>query len=179
MVGIVLFVVLMLAVSGYAGWQGGVPERVAAASMCIAMVATASTNIDAALAFAQVQWALLWIDVGLLVALTLIAIFADRFWPLWLAGMQLVAVAAHGARGYDAAIVPLAYWWLIGKTSYPMVALLWLGVRRHRQRRRLAMPEYSWSFQRWRIHDSSRCASQAGRRDARAPGPDRLQAEKA
>src|SRR3546814_4609403 len=59
-----------------------------------------------------------------------LANFADRFWPMWLAAFQLVAVASHGASAYNPGILPVAYWWIVGKISYPMIAILVIGTLR-------------------------------------------------
>src|SRR3546814_14924405 len=83
--------------------------------------------------YRDVEWAMLLIDFGLLLALSAIAGAADRFWPIWLAAFQLVAVAAHGVTAYNPAILPVAYWWIVGKIAYSMVALLAIGTRGHPQ----------------------------------------------
>lgn len=143
--GIALFIVLAMLLAAQAAWRGGAPERLASVAMLVATVATLLANADRALTFRQTEWRLLWIDASLLAALALIAMFADRFWPLWIAALQALAVAAHAARGFDPQILPFAYWLLLGKLSYPMVLMLCIGTERHQRRKRRGFPEVAWS----------------------------------
>jgi hypothetical protein len=149
LIAIMSFSAVMLLLVIQAGWRGGAPERLAAGSMAIAALATGYTSFDDEMTFICVQWDVFWIDAGLLCVLMLIALAADRFWPLWLSAFQLLAVAAHAARGYGPDILPFAYWWLVGKASYPMIGLVCIGIERHWRRERKSGPEYAWSRQRW------------------------------
>lgn len=149
--GIAFFAVMMLLLAVQAALRGGAPEQIAAASLLVAALVTGLTSGDTALTFTQVPWNVFWIDTGLLCVLMGLALYADRFWPMWIAALQLVTVAGHGARGYAPDILPSVYWWLLGKTSYPMMALLCIGIERHQQRLRQGMPEFAWSHHRQRI----------------------------
>src|SRR3546814_11663363 len=93
---------------------------------------------------------MLLIDFGLLLALSAIAGAADRFWPIWLAAFQLVAVAAHGVTAYNPEILPVAYWWIVGKIAYPMFAIFAIGTRRLHRRTRAGLKAYDWTHQRQR-----------------------------
>src|SRR3546814_5986569 len=73
---------------------------------------------------------------------------------MWLAAFQLVAVAAHGASAYNPGILPVAYWWIVGKISYPMIAILVIGTLRHDRRKRLGGPEFGWTHERSEEHTS-------------------------
>lgn len=113
--------------------------------MAIATAATSLANADAALPFRHVQWRLVWIDATLFAALLVIALRANRFWPLWVAAIQCLALAAHAARAFDPQILPMAYWWILGKLSYPMLVLLAMGIERHHRRRRGGQTDPAWS----------------------------------
>lgn len=118
--------------------------------MVMAMFATLFATTDQVTTFESVQWTLLWIDLLLLLGLTIVAVYADRYWPMLLAATQLVAVASHGASSYTENIIPVAYWWIVSKISYPMVALLAIGTRRHHLRKLRGHPEFGWTPQRHR-----------------------------
>ncbi|TAL28670.1 MAG: hypothetical protein EPN98_22840 [Phenylobacterium sp.] len=62
------------------------------------------------------QWAVLLIDVSLLVVLAWIALRSPRYWPLFAAGFQLLAVATHLAHATDA---------LVSGWAYQTAALIW------------------------------------------------------
>ncbi|MGJ8481961.1 hypothetical protein [Sphingobium yanoikuyae] len=146
MTAIAAFLLLVAVLATHAGCRGGAPERLAAAAMLVATIATSLTNMKVALAFRDVQWSIVWIDAALLAALLAIALRANRFWPLWVAAIQCLALAAHAARAFDAGILPLAYWWIVGKLSYPMLLLLIIGTERHHQRRRQGHRDPAWSW---------------------------------
>src|SRR3546814_4852591 len=74
---------------------------------------------------------------------------------MWLAAFQLVAVAAHGASAYNPGILPGAYWCVVGKISYPMIAILVIGTLRHDRRKRLGGPEFGWTHERHRARAGS------------------------
>lgn len=145
MTQIAAFLVLIALLAIHAACRGGAPERLTAMAMLVAAVATSMANMQAALPFRDVEWLLFWIDGALFAALLAIALTANRFWPLWVAAIQCVALAAHAARAFDAAILPLAYWWIIGKLSYPMLVLLAVGIERHHRRRRRGDVDPAWS----------------------------------
>lgn len=84
--------------------------------------------------FSSVFWPILWIDLTLLLGLTAVATFADRFWPIWIAACQFITVAGHGVRAYDPDLLAAAYWLIIGSIAYPMLAMLVVGVWRHHRR---------------------------------------------
>lgn len=147
------FMILFFLVAAYAQWRGGAPERIAAICMVIAMMGTFWAGLSNP-SYRGVQWDMLLIDIGLLLALSVLAGIADRFWPIWLAAFQLVAVAAHGVTAYNPEILPVAYWWIVGKIAYPMVAILAVGTRRHHRRTLGGAQEYAWTYQRHRAASS-------------------------
>ena len=149
MIVIMAFMILLFLVAAYAQWRGGAPERIAAICMVIAMIATFWAGLSNP-SYRGVQWDMLLIDFGLLLPLLILAGAADRFWPIWLAAFQLVAVAAHGVTAFNPEILPVAYWWIVGKIAYPMVAILAIGTRRHHRRARGGIREYAWTYQRHR-----------------------------
>lgn len=133
----VIFIVLLVMIALLALWRGGAPEKFTSAVMIAGTTATALANASDPLSFRSVEWQVFWIDLAMLGAFVGIALYADRFWPLWVAALQCIAVAAHAARAFDAAILPIAYWWILGKLAYPMILVLGIGVQRHQHRTRV------------------------------------------
>lgn len=145
---IAFFNAVQIIVSGYALWKGGIPERIVALMLVAASLAT--LLVPTALhAFHSVFWSVLWIDLILLAGLTGVAAFADRFWPIWIAACQFVTVVGHGLRAYEPELWAMAYWSIISIIAYPMLAMLVLGVWRHR-RRSPSGHEFAWTVQRHR-----------------------------
>lgn len=85
-------------VCGAALWKGGLPERLVALALLLSMGATYLLRDRS---WAEPQWAGLAIDLGFFFFLLILALRTDRFWPLWAAGFELLAVVTHGARLVD------------------------------------------------------------------------------
>lgn len=140
-----IFACSLVALTAYALRRGGAPERLAAGAMALAALATYATGLTNTFAFRQTEWQLAMIDIVLLVALTSLALVADRFWPMWLSALQALAVISHVARAIDPHIAPGAYWWALGKISWPMLLVVGIGIFRHDRRLRAGFPEHAWS----------------------------------
>lgn len=93
------------------------------------------------------------LDVAAAALFTAVALHANRNYPLWIAGVQLVAVGAHLVRSLVDSISPLAFAILVIGPSYCQVLLLLIGFSRHvlRERRfgayrewRATPPGLSW-----------------------------------
>ena len=140
---IALFYCAAAAAAAYAWRRGGQPERAIAAMLIVAAVATGLIPTVPGVTFAKVVWPLLAIDILLLAGLTVVALFADRYWPLYFCAVQLVAVALHGVRAYDVTILPNLYARLGGELAYPTLLILVVGTWRHAWRG----PETDWSWQ--------------------------------
>jgi len=84
------------------------------------------------------------VDVALLIALCIIALRANRWWPVPVAGCQLVAVLVHAAKLIDAGMIPNGYAFLVTIWSWPMVALLAVGTWTYRRRtaRGIIVPDW-------------------------------------
>lgn len=89
-----------------------------------------------------------WISVGTdLLAATafiLIAVNANRNYPLWIAGFQLVSVGAHAVKGMTDTVSPLAYLILAVGPSYCQLLLILGGFSRHLIRQRQFGPYREW-----------------------------------
>lgn len=84
------------------------------------------------------------LDLTVAVAFIVIALRANRFYPLWLAGFQIVAFSAHLARGIADAVTPIAYAFLVIAPSYFQLALLLGGLLAHRRRLTRYGPYRDW-----------------------------------
>lgn len=129
-------------------WRwGGAPERWLIAVFLGAMVAPIHIFELIGLGnpvFGPNAW--IWIATDLLAAagFTLIAVHANRNYPLWIAGFQLVAVSAHGVKGMVDAVSPLAYLILATGPSYCQLLLIFAGFVRHMIRERQFGPYRQW-----------------------------------
>lgn len=66
-----------------------------------------------------------------------VALYANRNYPLWIAGMQLMAITAHMARGFSEIISPIAYTVLVVVPGWFQLVFLAIGLFRHIRREQL------------------------------------------
>lgn len=139
-----LFAVLLVLCCGFAGLRGGAPERIGAALLVSAAILSLLL-VSNRVAFSTTEWGIFGIDCALLAGLFALAMFANRYWPLWLTSLQLVTIWSHLAFGTVAAQMPLAY--AISSTvwSFPMLIMLALGTHRYQRRIRKFAVECAWS----------------------------------
>ena len=67
-------------------------------------------------------------------AFVLVALRSQRFWPLWVAGLQLTTSMSHMLKAVDAGLVPQAYAAAEKFWSYPILFILAIGTWRGHRR---------------------------------------------
>lgn len=83
-------------------------------------------------------------DALLLASVGVVALRANRLYPLIMAGAALIAVLAHLLRGLDLFQGSYSYRMLITAPTYGMVATLWVGLALHVRREKLLGPYPAW-----------------------------------
>lgn len=71
---------------------------------------------------------LLLADTSFMVFLYALALLSRRFWPLWMAGFQLVTVATHVASLTGPAFLPRLYTAMSTLWSVPILLVMLIGV---------------------------------------------------
>lgn len=136
MVRFAIQVALLLLVALYAFKKGGEPERHVALvllGMLVANIVFAGLSGEWT-DYRGIPWfrvALDCIGFGFILA---IALRADRWWPLWVSGVQLQAVLAHLLRALDASLPPLAYAIMERWPFWIAIALTGIGTFLHARR---------------------------------------------
>jgi hypothetical protein len=148
-VRIILFYAVQAAACWYALRRGGAPERWTALFMMLAALASSALPAHPGERFRGVEWGQLGVDAVLTLVLFGLALRANRFWLLWAAALQILALAVHGVRAYDADILPIVYNRSIGKVAYPLILLLLVGTYRYQARAASGRRERDWSPLRW------------------------------
>ena len=125
---------LLLFVSAYAFLRGSADERIAAAT-CI--LATFATNLvySPRGSYVDVELGVLLVDIGALSAFTILALRSDRFWPMWIAGLQLTTVIAHVLKSVELDLMPQAYAAAARFWVYPIFLIIVVGTFRSARRR--------------------------------------------
>ncbi|MES3150851.1 hypothetical protein [Sphingomonas faeni] len=143
-----LFIALLVATVAYAFRIGGRPERWAAAMFVIAGLLTLLLHSPWPVRYVGVETSVLVVDAALLIALLALALHADRFWPLAMAALQTMAIAAHAAKALDLRLGAGAYQQALVFWSYATLPLLALAVWRHGRRSARGGGDRDWSIYR-------------------------------
>lgn len=141
----IIYGILVTSCWTYSLVRGGAPERIGSTTLLIGFVLTAVVMPDGSARFGTLEIGVLLVDLLCLAAFGWIALRADRYWPLWVAALQFLTVAAHGVKMTDPDMLRRAYAFLIVIWSYPMVFLVMIGAWRHGRRVTHFGRDESWS----------------------------------
>jgi len=123
---------VLMGVCGLAAWRGRDPERLAAGGYLAAWALTVVVFKDGS---RDIQWAVMAIDGALLVLMVGLALRSRRFWPLFVAALQLLAVLTHIARALDARVSGWAYLTAVLVWGYLALGMIaygaWTAPRRY------------------------------------------------
>lgn len=134
MFGPFIFGPLLLAVCIYAWWRGGPDERIVAATCLAGTAATLLAISPLQQRYAGVEEGLMLVDLAVLAGFVVVALRSERFWPLWIAGLQLTTSIGHLLKGIDQDLLPRAYGAALQFWSYPILLILAVGTFRRHQR---------------------------------------------
>jgi hypothetical protein len=81
-------------------------------------------------------WAYFGFDVVAAFGFTAVALHANRLYPMWIAGFQLVALGANAIKGVLDGVSVLALVILIAGPAYCQLLLIFIGFVRHVRRER-------------------------------------------
>lgn len=126
------FLIFLIMTCGYALWRGHNDERIVALTCLLATIATHVAVPPIDLRYSPIEPELVAIDIAVLGAFLWVALTSQRFWPLWVAGLQLVNSIAHSIRLADIDLLPRSYAAAASLWSYPILAILAIGTWRGR-----------------------------------------------
>ena len=132
----IIFDLLMVAACGYAVWQGRLDARIVAIAFFVGNFATYALRTNVAGGYSSFETGVFVVDVACLVAFTYAALISDRFWPLWVSGLQLTTSFGHILKAIDTSLLPFAYAAALRFWGYPILLILAVGVWRSRRRLR-------------------------------------------
>lgn len=130
-----IFWAILLLTCGYAVWRGNRYEQLAGAICIGASVTSYLTHSPVHLRYLTVESSDLLVDTAVLLAFVAIALRSDRFWPLWVAGLQLTISMSHFFKAIDVDLMPRAYAAAERFWAYPTLMIIAVGAwRAHRRR---------------------------------------------
>ena len=132
----IIFWALLLLAFAYALWRGRGDEKMAASVALLATIATQFVMPPPSLRYSGIQFSLVAIDIAVLAAFVAIALRSERFWPLWVAGLQLTNSMSHLMKGVESDLIPQAYAAAAVFWSYPILLIIIVGTWRTDRRGR-------------------------------------------
>lgn len=129
----------------YALLKGGLPERIGASIVAIGSSLTMVAISSRTARFGTVELGVVIVDAACLVAFLILALRAERFWPLWLTALQFIGIAGHAIKAAEPDTIPKAYAFAMAFWSYPMLLLIAVGTWRHQKRLARNGVDPSWS----------------------------------
>ena len=129
-----LFWTLLIVTCGYALWRGRKYEQLSAIIFIVASVVSVLARSAVSRPYVGVQVSDLVIDSFVMVSTMVIALRSDRFWPLWVAGLQLTIGMSHVLKAVSPDLLPLAYAAAERFWAYPTLIILFIGAWRQHKR---------------------------------------------
>jgi hypothetical protein len=130
------FRILLALVVVYALLRGSRDERQVAIICLIGAAVTTLVLSPLAERFHGVETPVMLVDLAVFAGFLLVALRSERFWPLWVAGLQLTTMMGHLLKAVDTGLFPKAYGAALSFWAYPILLILAVGTCR-RQRRAL------------------------------------------
>jgi hypothetical protein len=122
----------LLLCAAYASVNGGRTGKAGSAIFIVASITTvaaAQTNPN----WAGTSLGLFAVDAGCLLALLILALMSNRFWPIWALGFQIVAVATHVATLSIPDVVPKSFQALLSFWTIPILWAMVVGTHKDLQ----------------------------------------------
>lgn len=132
-----LFRVLLLLVAVYAFVRGRRDERQVGTVLVAGVIATTLALSPVAHRYNGLETTVMLVDVAVFAGFLWVALRSERFWPLWIAGLQLTTIIGHVLKAVDVHLFARAYGAALSFWGYPIVLILalgtWRGARRARR----------------------------------------------
>jgi hypothetical protein len=131
------FRVLLALVAVYAFLRGSRDERQIGVVLVVGVVATTLVLSPVAHRFSGLESSVMYVDIVVFFGFLWVALRSERFWPLWVAGLQLTTILGHLLKAVDVHLFSRAYGAALMFWGYPIVLILAIGTwRGHRRARR-------------------------------------------
>jgi hypothetical protein len=140
-----VFLTILCAACFFALWKGGAPERLVACILLIGVAWSLMFRFSYQASFGLINKGIWSADIAVLVALTAVALSAERYWTIWIASFQWVQVVSHLPELLIPELLPRVHWVIISLWVYPMLLILVIGTWRHINRTEVHGTDRSWS----------------------------------
>ena len=137
------YLIVLATVCAYAFLRGGTESRLAATICVVASVASLVLASPWANSYSRIESGIFIVDMAVLVGFTAIALRSDRFWPLWIAGLQLTTIIAHLFKVIDLDLLPAVYAAAARFWVYPIFLVIVIGTWRSHRRSRKEQADFA------------------------------------
>jgi hypothetical protein len=139
MARLIFYYLLLFGSCGYALARGKAEARIVAGAFFVGNFATIAMHSHLRGGYSSLETGVFIVDVACFLIFTYAALISDRFWPLWVSGLQLTTNFGHVFKAIDPNLLPLAYAAALRFWGYPILIILVVGT--WRQHRRLLKEE--------------------------------------
>ena len=122
----------LLLCAAYASKNGGRTGKTGSAIFIVATILSAAA-VRMNPSWAGTSLGLFAVAAGCLLALVMLALASNRFWPIWALGFQIVAVATHLATLFIPDVVPKSFQALLSFWTIPILWVMVTGTHKDRQ----------------------------------------------
>lgn len=129
-----LFRILLAVVALYALWRGRRDERQVCVILVLGVLATHLVISPVSQRYAGLETDVMAVDLVVLAGFLWVALRSERFWPLWIAGLQLTTVFGHALKAVETSLLSWAYGASLAFWGYPIVLILAIGTWRSHRR---------------------------------------------
>ena len=125
---------ILIVSCGYALIRGRTDERLAAGVCIAASLISVAVLSPMSVRYRTIEEGEMAVDLVVLAVFLLVALRSDRFWPLWITGLQLTTTLSHMLKAVDFKLLPAAYGAAERFWSYPILVIIAVGAwRQHRR----------------------------------------------
>jgi hypothetical protein len=133
MLRVLFYFLLLIGVAAYAMSRGRRDERLAAITCVVASVASLALLVTRPAYYSHLELGVAVIDLIVLGTFVWIALRSSRFWPLWVAGLQLTSTTGHILKMIEPDLLPMVYAASLASWSYAILLIIAVGIwRGHR-----------------------------------------------
>ncbi len=141
MLGAIIFSALLFPICFFALLRGGRDEQIVALICLGGTFATMAAISPLTVRYDGFEENMALVDGAVLAGFIGVALRSRRYWPLWVAGLQLTTAFGHGLKMLDSHLLPQAYGAALQFWAYPILVILAVGTwRTHRRGERRRAP---------------------------------------
>lgn len=129
-----VFRILLALVALYAFFKGRRDERIVSIILIVGVIATHLVISPVRQRFSGVELPVMMVDVIVFGGFLWVSLRSQRFWPLWIAGLQLTTIFGHLLKAVDVHLFSRAYGASLVFWSYPILLILAIGTWRSHHR---------------------------------------------